>query len=950
MRLAVDVQLLGPLRVVDGSSTVRVTGETQRALLALLALRIPQVVPADLISEALWPDSPSDNALHVAVSRLRKVLGSDYIETSPGGYRLASPLLNIDVERFRRSVKRGRQLLTLGQPARAAEAIRQGLAQWQGDALMDIRQFEFAEQAARHLEEERITAVESLVEAELAAGDHELVVGELSGLVEVFPFRERLWSQLMLALYRSGRQAEALRAFGRLRYLLAEELGVNPSRELVDLEERILLHDPALDETTPDEIHDEQWATEPELIGFSPGDVIVKEGTSADAVYWIESGEVEVVRTEPYGDTVLVRLGPGRYFGELASLLRTGRTASVRAVTPTTVSVHSVESFRHRLGVERAKDLQAASTMDALRDLMRGGQYLHAYDLATELIERGNADPEVRYLAVLSLARSGATAHARRRYESLGLGAIKASSVSARLAGDIAALSPRLDKDMALAGPRTERPTWARRSAEGYQAAFQRHPYRYLAVNAATMWLVAGDHGRARQMASRALAAPPQEQAGPDDEYWEVASEAEAALILGDVPGVERSVARAGRLGVGRHAGRATTLRQLRMICDLVGQDPSILEPLSNPTVIHYCGHRISPVGEPGRFPAAEEDRVSSEVRAILDRLNVGFGVGSLAAGADILVAEALLARGAELRVILPFDRDEFVRTSVAMAGEGWLRRFEQCLAAASETVIATSGEYLDDPVLFDFCARIAMGDALVRAGHLEADVHQVAVWDGFANNGVAGTAVDVARWQGAGHPSTVVRVGTGPPAEGTVAEPKRHIRALLFADFAGFSRLSDGQVAVFQERVMSRLAKSVEACQPHLLSGRTWGDGLYLVLDDVGAAADCALKLQELVRGLDFAELGLAGLRGLRVAAHATPVFEGWDPIGGNRLFYGAGVTQVARIEPRTPEGEVYATHPFAALAVLERDRTYDCQYVGVLPTAKGFGTMALYSLRRRS
>lgn len=949
MRLAVDVQLLGPLQVLDGNRAVSVSGDTQRGLLALLALKTPHVVPADAISDTLWPNGASDNVLHVTISRVRKALGNEAIETTPGGYRMALPVSNIDVERFRRNVLRGRQLLTLGQPVKSAEALRHALAQWRGDPLQDIRQFDFAEKEARVLEEERMKAVEMLMEAELAIGDHELVVCELSGLVEAFPFRERLWSQLMLALYRSGRQAEALRSFGRIRALLADELGIEPSLELSNLEERILLHDPALDDLATYAATPGIEGVEPELVGFSPGEVIVKEGATADAVYWIESGKVEVSRCDSEGETVLAELGQGRYFGELASLLRTGRTASVRAVMPTTVSVHSVESFRLRLGAERARELTDSTPAESVSNLLRGGQYLQAYDLATELIHRGNTDPEIRYTAVLSLAKSGATTHARRRYEGLGLGSVTPTEVSPRLAEDIAALSPRLDKDMALARPPSDRGTWARRSAEGYRAAFVRHRSRYLAVNAATMWLVAGHRLQAEQMARAALGIVPSSKLGTDDQYWEYASEAEAALTLGDVARAETAIATAGRLSPDNHAARATTLRQLRMVCELLGQDASILTPLANPSIIHYCGHRIAPMGASGRFRSDEEGRVRSELESTFGRLGVGFGVGSLAAGADILAAEALLERGAELNVVLPFNRDEFVRVSVAPAGDAWIRRFERCLAAASDVVIATASEYLDDPILFDFCSRIAMGDALMRARHLETEVHQVAVWDGHATGDAAGTAVDVARWQGTGYPSTVIQVSSEARVTRTTEVPRRRIRALIFADFAGFSALSDGQVAVFQEQVMSRLAATVEHAQPHLLSGRTWGDGMYLVLDDVAAAADCALTLQEAVLAMDFPSHGLPGLRGLRVAAHATPVFEGWDPIGGNRLFYGAGVTQTARIEPRTPEGEVYATHPFAALALLERDRTFDCQYVGVLPTAKGFGTLPLFALRRR-
>ena len=221
---SVDLRLLGPFQVVDGAGdAVEIPGARPRALLALLALHAPDTVSSDKILEELWGNEDVKNpeaALHVAVSRLRGVLGDNVVETVPGGYRLDIPAANSDAARFHRHTQRGRQFYTLGHPGKAAEGFRQALAQWRGDALADLRKFEFAEQASRQLEEERLTTVEALMDAELAAGEHDLVIGELSGLVEAFPLRERLWGQLMLALYRSGRQSEALRTYTRVKEIL----------------------------------------------------------------------------------------------------------------------------------------------------------------------------------------------------------------------------------------------------------------------------------------------------------------------------------------------------------------------------------------------------------------------------------------------------------------------------------------------------------------------------------------------------------------------------------------------------------------------------------------------------------------------------------------------------------------------------------------------------------
>ena len=945
------VRLLGPVDLIDeAGKAVPLPGDRLRALVALLAIELPHAVSFDRIIDVFWGDTPVNRpelALQVAVSRLRKAAGADIVLTEPHGYRLGLRPESSDVTRFRRLVGRGSQLLLLGQPADAAESIRQALAQFRGPPLSDLRSYNFAEEAARRLEEEQLVAVELLMEAELAGGNHRGVTVELGGLTRRFPLRERLWSFLMLALYRSGRQAEALRAYQELRSILGEELGVDPSPPLRELEERILMHDPALAEGSE---NSDDWEQDRELIKFDPGAVIVEEGSSADSVYWIEDGRVEVLATAMDGSLQRVaELGPGRYFGELAALLGTQRTATVRALTATVVSVHSIEGFRRRLGSQRAERATDIPSVDALRDLMRRGEYLRAFDGASRMIDAGGAPDEALYLAVLALARSGATDRARHRFEVLGLAALEQEKLEPRLAEDIAALDARLDKDLALSVPPSDRGSWARHSAKKYTDAFARFGSGYLAGNAATMALLGGDLNTAEKMAGISLAALAQETTGltDDDSYWSLVTEAEAALVLRDLDRASSALAAAAKVSVGNHAARASTAHQLRWVCRTLGTDESLLDPIVNPPVVHYCGHRSWSSGA-GLSRGADEDRVAGEVARVLEQLGCNVGTGSLAAGADILVAEALLSRGAELHVVLPCDRERFVELSVAPAGKTWVERFRHCLEAALSVDVALPGEATGDPITFDYAAQIAMGEALIRARHLETTAHQVAIWDGGEATEGAGTAIDVSRWRRAHMPGTTIPVHANRRGNGQGSPTSRSVKALVFGDFAGFSRLTDQQVHRFQEKVMSALGARIADSGQALLSGRTWGDGFYLVFDTVSTAAHCSLSLQEFVSEVDFAGEGLGAVRGLRLAAHAVPVFDGWDPISDSKLFFGAGVTQAARIEPNTPEGEVYVTKPFAAIAMLEDAQTLDCQYVGTVPTAKQYGPLPLFSLRR--
>lgn len=588
-----------------------------------------------------------------------------------------------------------------------------------------------------------------------------------------------------------------------------------------------------------------------------------------------------------------------------------------------------------------------------IRVTMARGEYLLAYDEATTATAEHPDDLLLQHQTVLALARTGATDRALEVLESSELES-KAAGVSAGLQEDIAALRARLAKDRALSASGTERQARARVAAEQYEATYRRLGRPYSCVNAATMWLVAGDPTRATELAhaarelSRASAAPET----PMDAYWAAATEAEVALLLDDPASAERALARAAIEGAGDLAAVSVTRKQLLLICGLKGLDAGVLASLAVPGVIHYGGHMIAAAGQPGRFPAEAERSVALAIRDQLERLEVGFGYGSLACGADILFAEALLERGAEVHVMLPFDTDEFARISVSRGGEGWLRRFDHCLQRANTVTHATRGAYLGDASLFDYCARLAMGHALIRSAFLSAPVEQVVVWDGAPASSEAGTARDVGTWR-AGRRRTHVIPVDGSEVEREAREPSsasgRVLRAMLFADVKGFSALPDSLTVTFVGSVMGPLAETLDRFDAHILHRNSWGDGLYVVLDDVTIAAHCALALQDTMKRLQLAEAGLPTTLGLRIGAHTGPVFERNDPVRKEPNFYGVEVTRTARIEPRTPEGDVYVTDPFAAMVALEAEGTLSCQYVGHIPTAKDYGTFPMYVLKGR-
>jgi DNA-binding SARP family transcriptional activator len=332
-----EFRILGPLEVVEGDHSLPLGGERQRALLALLLTRPNAVVSTDILADELWgahPPKAALNTIQYYVSQLRKTLGADRIVTRPPGYLIRVAPEELDLARFERLSDEG-----------TAESLRAALELWRGPALADLAYESFARDEAGRLEELRLVVQERRIEADLDSGRDTELVAELERLIAEHPLRERLRGQLMLALYRSGRQAEALIAYRAARSTLVEELGLEPGAELQELERAMLRQDPSLD-----------LMREPPPVERS---VLVAVRTEGNLNTLVALAEL-LARTRPAREVILARLTKPEAMRAATALLNDRREALTgRGIAARTAAFTSTEPGKDlvRLASEQDTDL-----------------------------------------------------------------------------------------------------------------------------------------------------------------------------------------------------------------------------------------------------------------------------------------------------------------------------------------------------------------------------------------------------------------------------------------------------------------------------------------------------------------------------------------------------------------------------------------------------------------
>ena len=341
-----------------------------------------------------------------------------------------------------------------------------------------------------------------------------------------------------------------------------------------------------------------------------------------------------------------------------------------------------------------------------------------------------------------------------------------------------------------------------------------------------------------------------------------------------------------------------------------------------------------------------------TEISSALDEIGSTIAYGSLACGSDILIAEAIIERGGELHVVMPFLEEDFLKCSVLNGGNEWLPRYLNARAKAASVSFATQMQFVNDDNQFAHASKLAMGMTRLRSKTMQADAIQLCIWDGTPTTSVAGTAADMTEWNEHGGVTKPIAIPKGRPTlEASIFESVtdlrvRTLRAIIFADFSGFSRLSEQMLPSFLNFVMGAIGKVLDKHGNAVLCRNSWGDAIFCIVETPGEAAVIALEIQTALCPTLLQQAGLPEDGGMRISLHCGPIYEDFDPVQQAGNYYGTEVTLAARIEPRVPVGSIFTTQHFAALVDPDMEHLFSFEYVGTMELAKNYGPRALYRL----
>jgi tetratricopeptide (TPR) repeat protein len=517
---------------------------------------------------------------------------------------------------------------------------------------------------------------------------------------------------------------------------------------------------------------------------------------------------------------------------------------------------------------------------------------------------------------IIAYARAGASAFAWERFVAAGYD---------RMTNDAAALGVkgRLLKDQACATEGAERRRLYAEAAAAYGSAAALSGSTYPLINAASLSLLAGDEAQAGAVARRILQQIEQDPDEPETPYYRVATRAEALLLLDREPEARAAFAEAIALAPRAWEDHASTLRQFALILAAQGRDAAWLDALRPPRSLHFGGHMSF---DP---KVVRREHLDEKIAAMLSEENIGFGYGALAAGADIIIAEALLARGAEVHPVLPGGVEAFAAVSIDPFGKAWRERFDAVLERAEAVRPVRPLGAPPDAAMIGLADEIAMGAALINGRRLESAAVQLLVLDSnpASANGASRRSREI--WAGGGRRQRILTAAreTRPDSPVPIAAAAEPLAVLAVGVEAG--RPLEAALAALRERMA---ALPGPALPPYLTEDR-----LVLVYPGPGEAAEAAVRL------LACEPEG----PGLRIGGQYGPAATFRDPFGGGRRLDPAATAAAAGALASAPPGTACITDDFAAALAAAGPRRPASEYIGELDPPDEGPPVGLYALK---
>jgi tetratricopeptide (TPR) repeat protein len=586
-----------------------------------------------------------------------------------------------------------------------------------------------------------------------------------------------------------------------------------------------------------------------------------------------------------------------------------------------------------------------------IKNAISEGDNLLAIEIAESVLKEkeGQIAPKtkvvLRQRLALALARSGFTTKAKAVLEELrSSGAVDSETFG--LLGSIYKIC------WAKAPVSEEKTSLLKTSRDFYRLGFEKTGAAYCGVNAASLSLLLDEPEAAKTLAESTLAADLK-----NDDYWDLATAAEANLILGRLDEAREKYTRASQVAAGRWADIASMRRQCRQLCFKLQQRRELLDDcFPCGSVGFFAGHMVDAADRPvPRFPATAIPSAEERIRNWLTANAIRFSYSSAACGGDILFLEIAQSLDIETHILLPFARDYFITTSVEHGGKEWVQRFERVMVKAASVTVLNEDVPDYHPSSYDFTNQMIGAQAAARAASLDSPLRGLALWNGQLGDAVGGTASAVAYWARGKvlisiiHPTDPKldgRYDTDLPAIQTpfpriyTADPvgiQTAVAPMLLLRFSGYQSMREKDFRLFFQNLLGSMAQSM--AQNNWSPARYGFGGQYLfVWERVREAGMAAIEFMALLK---TGTLEWPGEIDFSLCLHCAPVQIMVNPILNQYTHEGAAVSKLETLAEKLSPGMIYATETFASFAAFEKIRDFGCEYSGtILASGETFGT----------